>query len=366
MALDRPSNPEAPRLAVVGCGRFGTHHLEIFAELAHAGRAQLLAAVDLDAKRRKEVEREFKVRVYADIEEMLRCETPEGVSIATPDPFHRAAALAAIKHGAHVLVEKPLATTAKDGRAMIAAAKKAGRLLQVDFHKRYDPVHLQLRDEIRAGKLGEVLYGYVHVENRITVPRDWFPAWAAKSSSSWFLGVHFYDLIRWALARDPVSVRATRQMKKLKSAGVATPDAVQAHVTFQGGAEITFQSAWCLPENFESIVNQGIRLVGTEGLAEVDTEFRGARLASGTEEHQRTMRFGFMQRVPGPGGRERTAGYGADAIAHFAENVAAIKNGAALKDLAGHYPDGEAGLWATRIAEAADKSCAKGGAAVKV
>ncbi|PIP16532.1 MAG: oxidoreductase, partial [bacterium (Candidatus Ratteibacteria) CG23_combo_of_CG06-09_8_20_14_all_48_7] len=137
---------------------------------------------------------------------MLAEEELDAVSIATPDFAHRQVALDAIKAKKHVLIEKPLDITVEGCQEIISAAEENRVFLQVDFHKRFDPYHQETERLVRKGVFGEIQYGYVHMEDTIVVPRDWFPGWAPRSSPAWFLGVHFYDLIRWIIKKEPKKV----------------------------------------------------------------------------------------------------------------------------------------------------------------
>jgi predicted dehydrogenase len=219
---------------------------------------------------------------------------------------------------------------------------------------------MELERMIREDKLGDVLYGYCHIEDRIEVPRDWFPNWAPQSSPAWFLAVHFYDLARWVLHSDAKSVFARGQRKKLAALGIDTYDSVQAQVEFQNGAVITFDSSWILPDQFEATVNQGIRLVGTEGIVEVDSQDRGARsclAGAGMQTHN----LGFLQQVSGHGGGTAWRGYGIECIADFARSVAFVRDGGRPDELPPMVATGEDGLEATRIACAAEESMRAGG-----
>ena len=82
---------------------------------------------------------------------------------------------------------------------MIQAAKDNHVMLYVDLHKRLDPAHIQLKNAIKSGKLGEIEYGYVCMEDKILVPTEWFKTWAKNSSPAWFIGIHFSDLIYLSL-----------------------------------------------------------------------------------------------------------------------------------------------------------------------
>jgi len=347
------------KIGVVGVGTFGVNHLRAFAQTEREGVAQLVAAADLNAARLAEMARQFGFRPYADHREMLEREELDAVSVVTPDFAHRQVTLDALAAGKHVLVEKPLDVTVEGCEEMVAVAKQAGLLLQVDFHKRYDPYHLELERLVREGNLGQVLYGYCHMEDRIEVPRDWFPQWAPKSSPVWFLGVHFYDLVRWVFKADAKSVFARGQKRKLAGLGIDTYDSVQAQVEFANGAVVTFDTSWILPDRFEAIVNQGIRLVGTEGIMEVDSQDRGARscfAAAGMQTHN----LGFLRETTDRHGNTAWLGYGIESIADFANNVAFLKDGGTLENLRGVFATGADGLAVTRIACAAEESLRTG------
>lgn len=348
-----------PRIGVVGTGTFGVNHLRAFKQMESDGQARLAAASDLNTGRLEEMRKTFGMHAYADYREMLRKEDLDAVTIATPDFLHRQIALDALAAGKHVLVEKPLDVTVEGCLQIVDAAQETGRLLQVDFHKRYDPYHIELERLARQGKLGECLYGYVHMEDRIEVPRDWFPQWAPKSSPVWFLGVHFYDLVRWVIGSNGESVYARGQKKKLVSLGVDTYDSVQAQVTFENGAVVSFDTAWILPDGFESIVNQGIRLVGTNGVIEVDSQDRGARSCF-ADEGMRAYNLGFMRDATDKHGRQVFTGYGIESIMDFARNVAFLEDGGAPEALRGKCADGVDGLEATKIASAVEESVRTG------
>jgi len=354
------------RLGVVGAGIFGINHVITFKQMEARGEAVLVALADVDGERLQQVERDFGVHGYEDWRGLLEKEKLDALSIATPDHLHREVAVAALDQDLHVHVEKPMATTVDDCRRMLAACEKAGKLLQVDFHKRYDPYHQAVRDMVRAGKIGQPLYGYVHMEDRIEVPRDWFPHWAPQSSPVWFLGVHFIDLVRWVLGSDGARVRAVGQRRKLSSLGVETWDSIQSQVEFANGAVVTFDTSWILPDGFESIVNQGVRLVGTEGLIEIDTQDRGLRTCFNGDGKVATVNPGFIYETERRDGSKLTTGYGIQSIEDFVHNVAWLKKGHRVAELKGIYASADDGLEVTKIAAAAHESLERNSAVVEI
>lgn len=347
------------RIAVVGAGQYGQTHLDVFAQLKETG-VVLAAAAESDPARAEALRARYGCPVYAHHLDMFARETLDAVSVATPDHLHREIVLDAVAAGLHVLVEKPLDVTVKGAEAIVAAARRAGVLLQVDFHKRYDPDHQAIERRVRAGDLGRILYGSVHMEDRIEVPTRWFPGWAPRSSPAWFLGVHFYDLVRWILKSEPTAVTATgTKAALLHDHKIDAYDCVNAKVDFASGATFSFDTSWVLPPGFEAIVNQGLRIVGTKGFFECDSQDRGTRSCL-AGEGMATYNNNFRRETEGRSGRRVLRGYGVESIEDFAGNVAFLKAGGRLADLKGIWASGEDGLAATRIAAAVHESLATG------
>jgi predicted dehydrogenase len=348
------------RIGIIGLGTFGLNHLRTFRQLSWRGEAELVAGCDINDKALEQRLGEFQFTPYTDFREMLASENLDGVTVVTPDAYHREAVLAAAEAGCHVLCEKPLDVTVAGCQEMIAACEGAGVLLQVDFHKRYDEYHLAMRGKIAAGDLGRIQYGYSHMEDRVEVPRDWFPGWAKSSSPAWFLGIHFYDLTRFLMDADGRRVFATGRRYHLAGLGVETWDSITALVEFTNGATVCFDTSWILTEGFPAIVNQGIRLVGTAGALECDSQDRGTWTYC-ADDHPvaQTHNKSFLRMRRDRQGREIWEGYGIESIADFAYNVNHVLDGASVADLT-DYASGRDGLEATRIAAAVHESLETG------
>jgi len=97
-----------------------------------------------------------KPKVYNDYRELLAKEKPDLVIIATPDHWHALTTIAAVKAGAHVLVEKPTGHTVNESRAMLKAARDAGTVVQVGLHRRLGPHHVAAHDFLKSGKVGDI------------------------------------------------------------------------------------------------------------------------------------------------------------------------------------------------------------------
>jgi UDP-N-acetylglucosamine 3-dehydrogenase len=143
----------ALRVAVIGAGAMGRNHLRVLNDLDDV---QLVATADADEATAGRAARRFGIKPYGDYRAMLESERPDAVVVAVPTNMHRDTSLAAIEHGAHVLVEKPIAFKVEDGQEMIRAARDAGLLLSVGHIERYNPAVVDLYRRLKAGDLGRV------------------------------------------------------------------------------------------------------------------------------------------------------------------------------------------------------------------
>lgn len=343
------------RIGVIGAGIYGTHVLDVLRSASSPSDFELVAVSDINPRALEQARTKYGIKGYGDYREMIEEEDLDGVAVVTPDYLHRDISVYAAEKGVHVLCQKPVATTEKEGREMIRAAEKNNVILYVDYHKRFDPAHMGLKDAIGRGKLGEILYGDVYMEDRIEVPSVWFKNWAHNSSPAWFLGTHFYDLVYWMIESKPREVYAHGTKKKLVEMGIDTYDCVCAQVVFENDAVFNFNTSWILPENFTSIVNQKIRVIGTEGICEIDSRNRGVMESYSRDEHTKVLNP-FAKYISD----DTVSGYTCDSIIHFTKILSLIKSGEDPDELKGKYPHGEQALMATVICEGVHKSMEEG------
>ncbi|QWT17297.1 Gfo/Idh/MocA family oxidoreductase [Collinsella sp. zg1085] len=327
---------EKLRVAVVGAGIYGRNHLNGFACYPYA---ELVAVCDLSAAVRQQVESEFGVRTYENLDELLQTEQIDAVAVATPDPFHKDPVLTAIRYHKHVLVEKPLATTSSDAREIIAAAEEAHVRVMVDYHKRWDPASIAVMNKLADPTSGVPLRGYMRMDDIIDVPTIWL-AWADKSSPVHFLGTHCYDLIRWYMGCEVTEVYARGHKGVLKDMGIDTYDSVTAMLMFENGCTWTVENSWIVPNGFAKADDSCTHIMCEHALIRVDSQRRGVEFFDNDKGY--TPNICFMQNNNG-----RLVGFGIDPMQDF---VDCIRTGkpfiAGLKD----------GLHAELIAEAVTQS----------
>lgn len=324
------------RVAVVGAGIYGINHIN-----AHTANpnAELVAVCDLNEELRRKIGEEYHVKTYELVKDMLENEEIDAVSIATPDCYHAAPALEAIHHGKHVLIEKPLATITEDAREIIAAAQKEHVRVAVDYHKRWDPASIQLKNELARPETGKILRGYMSMDDVIDVPTKWF-SWSDKSSPVHFLGTHCYDLIRWYMGCEVTEVYAVGTKEYLKSMGIDTYDTIQTFLTFENGCHWTVENSWVLPAGFAKNNDGRTQIITTNTLLRVDSQNRGVEIYDTAKG--RTPNYCFMQMFEG-----RPVGFGYDPIYDFVRCL--------QYDLP-FIADAKDGLEAEKIADAVHKS----------
>ncbi len=348
------------KIGVIGGGKFGGLHLNVFSQLARRGEVELIGLADLNEELLKKRKEEFNIKTYTDYKKMIEEERPDAVSIATPDHLHKKIAIDVLNMGVNVLVEKPLDVTTEGCQEIIDAVEKNDSFLQVDFHKRFDPASIEVYNKIREGKLGEILYATAYMNDKIEVPSIWFKNWAHNSSSFWFLGSHLVDLLLWLTNKKPVEVFATGKKSKLKSMGIDSYDYVNALIKNSDGSSFVVETNWIQPEDFESIVDQGFKIVGTEGIIEIDAQDRGIRGVLKDEKGTNTFNPYFYYEKKNPDGTLTLSGYGVDSIVDFVNNLKYLKSGLTVKDIEGKYASARDGKMVTSICEAVHKSLEEG------
>lgn len=150
-----------PRVGVIGTGGWGKNHVRVLNELE-----SLAAICEMNKERADSFSKNFHVPGYYSVDEMMKKEKLDAVTICTPASTHFAMASKTLNAGLHTFVEKPMTTTLKDGEQLIETAKGANRNLTVGFIERFNPPITALKQMIAEGKMGEPILLEFHRENR--------------------------------------------------------------------------------------------------------------------------------------------------------------------------------------------------------
>jgi len=225
------------RYGLIGCGWYGKSAMF---RLLQVAPVEVVALCDVDSKMLAEAAEMVAARqasrktprTYGDYREMLKAEQFDIVHVATPDHWHALAMIAAVKAGADVYVEKPISVDVVEGRAMVAAARKYNRVVQVNMQRRSTPHLVEAREKvIKEGRLGKVAYAeiccYYHMRARgnppdttppenlnydmwtgpapmrpycsINHPRGWRAFMEYGNGIIGDMCVHMLDMVRWML-----------------------------------------------------------------------------------------------------------------------------------------------------------------------
>ena len=262
------------RVAVVGAGFMGERHARIYAGLPDV---ELVAVCDVRDGAARELGARTGARAYTDYRELLRRDDIDAVSVCTPDGLHREPCELAIRAGRHVLVEKPIATTAADAEAIADAAAKAGVVLLVGHCLRFDPRYDQARQAVERGELGAIQTIYTRRANTVAAQ----DRLAGRCPLPLFLGVHDYDVMRWLLASEVERVTAESKWGMLKDLGFPVEDANCALLRFASGALGVAELSWILPRGFPASGDHRLDVVGSAGALAIATLETGLRRADG-------------------------------------------------------------------------------------
>jgi predicted dehydrogenase len=215
-------NADRPlRVGVVGVGVMGSNHARVFTDLPGV---ELAGIADPDAKQREWVSGMLDCPAFADVEELLAAGI-DAVTIAAPTHLHQQLAISCIKRGVHVLVEKPIAPSVAEGRAIIAAARHAGVVLMVGHVERFNPTVEAIKNAIRAEDILSIAITRVGP----------FPPRMSNVGVVIDLAVHDIDLIRWFTESDIVEVQpqlsnAVAEREDIALLQFRTASGVLAHI----------------------------------------------------------------------------------------------------------------------------------------
>ncbi|MBM3279419.1 MAG: Gfo/Idh/MocA family oxidoreductase [Candidatus Handelsmanbacteria bacterium] len=256
------------KVGVIGLG-MGRAHLQAYKAFA---QAEIVGIADLDESRLKASAAEYGIgHTFTDYHQLLALPELEAVSVCLPNHLHEPVTVDALRARKHVLVEKPMARTPAEARAMKEVAEASGKVLGISMNYRWivGPDSWYLKHLIEQGRLGHIYYVRAYTLRRRTFPRGhktWFTQKALSGGAALMdMGPHLLDLAMW-LAGDyrPKQVSGTTRTALMTDTDV--DDFGVVLVRMAGGAAIYLESTWA------SFTRPGVGLVvmGTEGGAILD------------------------------------------------------------------------------------------------
>lgn len=243
------------KYALIGCGRIAINHLRA----AVSNNLEVVALCDIVEKNIDSlVERASfsgSFDKYTDYKEMLK-KHPEIdlVAIATDSGCHAEIALNCLKNKKHVIVEKPMAMSISDARAMIKTAEANGLVLSVCHQNRFNNAVQQTRSAIEGGRFGKLSHGSICVrwsrDMNYYTQAPWRGKWLSDGGALMNQCIHGIDLLRWMLGDEVTEVSG--EIKQQFHVYLECEDVGIATLKFKNGAIATIEGTTNVyPKNLE-------------------------------------------------------------------------------------------------------------------
>jgi UDP-N-acetyl-2-amino-2-deoxyglucuronate dehydrogenase len=195
---------EKLKTGIIGCGKVAGIHA---AALTSISRSAFTAVCGKDEKRTQAFASKYGVKAYTNVTEMVSKEKLDAVIIGTPHPAHREPAIDALKAGANVLIEKPLASSLEDCDAILAAAAESGKQVAMISQRRFYSPCLRVKKAIESGKIGKPALGTVLMLGWRDEPYyksdHWRGSWQGEGGGVLVnQAPHQLDLLQWFMGSE--------------------------------------------------------------------------------------------------------------------------------------------------------------------
>ena len=230
------------RFALIGCGRISKNHIVASAE--NKDICELVAVCDPVTERAEQKAAQYEelmgVRpaVYADYKKMLEEMEIDCCAIATESGYHAEIALYCIAHGVNVIIEKPIALSMDDARALVSKAKEKNVKLCVNHQNRFNKAVQKIRSAVEEGRFGRMLHGTAHIlwsrGEEYYAQAPWRGTWAQDGGCLMNQCIHNIDLLRWMMGDEISEVMAYTD--RLTHDYIQAEDIGMALVRFRNGS----------------------------------------------------------------------------------------------------------------------------------
>ena len=247
---------ENVRIGVIGLGWFGEMHVETYRGV-HG--AEVTAVCTRRPEHLAEIAAKYGIeKTYTDYRDLLADPDVDAVSICTHAKDHLAPMLAAMKSGKHVLLEKPMSVSLDECNQILEASESCVQNLMVGHICRFENNYAVARDEIRAGRIGDIL----SICSRRNVG-------AARANSHIFVvssitgdAVHDIDLMNWMVGAPAKSVYAMART----AADVPNFDIGFVNIKYSDGTLGMAESQWTMPTGSPYAIDVKMEIMGTKGV----------------------------------------------------------------------------------------------------
>lgn len=277
------------RVGVIGLGFGGEMALKGYSLLPNV---EIVALAGLEEEKLHALGAMYQIpNLYRYHHELLSRDDLDAVSVCVPNYLHAPVAIEALERGMHVLCEKPLARTSDEAEAMVTAATKANRVLQIVFNHRVRGDVQILKRYVDEGKLGNIYYAKAHWMRRRGIPGagTWFVNKEKAGGGPLIdLGVHALDMALYLLGEPEIlTVSAStyaelgksgkgvdsRARKSGSGSAFEVEDLATAFLRLSNGATLLLEASWATHSSAGD--DFGVILYGTDGGADINVKNYG-------------------------------------------------------------------------------------------
>ncbi|MBU1355057.1 MAG: Gfo/Idh/MocA family oxidoreductase [Candidatus Edwardsbacteria bacterium] len=237
------------KVAVVGCGQWGTNQVRTYASLPGASLAWLVDASPKNLQRAKNFSETAKTA--GELKEALQDKDLQAVVIATNSESHHALAKMSLEAGKHVMVEKPLALNVKDAKELVKIAKDKDLILMTGHLLLYHPAVRYLKELVNSGELGQILYLYSTRVNLGAIRKN--------ENALWSLAPHDISVMLYLMDQNPDKALANGKCFLQKD----IEDVVFFSLDFPGGQVAQAQVSWLDPHKIRKFTVVGSKKMVT-------------------------------------------------------------------------------------------------------
>jgi len=253
------------KFAIVGCGRISNRHSKLLGE-HHIADATLVAVCDIIETKAKKVAMEFNIPYYTDMDQMMKSEDIDVVSILTESGNHAKHVINLAKYKKHIVVEKPMALTLDDADNMIKACIQNDIKLFVVKQNRFNLPIVKLKEAIDANRFGKLVLGTVRVrwsrDQSYYDQAPWRGTWALDGGVLTNQASHHIDLLEWFMGDvESVFAKSTTALVDIEA-----EDTAVVTLKFRNGALGIIEATTAIrPKDLEG----SISILGEGGSVEI-------------------------------------------------------------------------------------------------
>jgi predicted dehydrogenase len=270
---------EKIRIGLIGAGNIGNVHLQEFGALKD--QCEFVAVTDAFLPLAEQRAQQYGIPfVAATPDELIRREDVDAVIVAVPNQAHAALAILALEHGKHVLVEKPMGLNAEAAKEIVRAQRRTGLTVMVAHQMRWEPLSLQVKEQVDRGELGKIYTAKTGWYRRKGIPGwgTWFTQHAQSGGGPLIdIGVHMLDLAFFLMGEPkPVSVYGSTYAEfGPRKKGIGTwgkpdwngiydvEDLATAIIKMEDGSSLTLEVSWAVHMDTDSV--PFLHLMGSDG-----------------------------------------------------------------------------------------------------